>query len=48
MPRFDLSIRAGAGVRGSLLTCVGPNAAKRAAAGATRPFTTAAHPLDPL
>ena len=25
------------------LTCVGPNAAKRAAAGATRPFTTAAH-----
>ena len=25
------------------LTCVGPNADKRAAAGATRPFTTAAH-----
>ena len=25
------------------LACVGPNADKRAAAGATRPFTTAAH-----
>ncbi len=45
MPRFDSSVfvpaRGGAWL--AALTCVGPNAAKRAAAGATRPFTTAAH-----
>ena len=44
-PSVDASVFAPArgGAWFAALTCVGPNAAKRAAAGATRPFTTAAH-----
>ena len=40
LPKFEL---ANGGRWLAPLTCVGPSANKRAAAGATRPFTTAAH-----
>ena len=45
IPRFNSSVfvPANGGRWLAPLTCVGPNAAKRVAAGATRPFTTAAH-----